>query len=213
MAVQHWCWIVYLSAAACSPQRYLSKAVHKAENDFKDHIGFVLYDPEKRQVMYDHQGDHYFTPASNTKIFTLYASLQLLGDSIPALRYQQRNDSLIFWGTGNPGFLYENTAREHKVYDFLKTHPQKLFFSPDNFQTEYLGPGWSWDDYNETYQIEKTPFPIYGNLVTVRKVRSGFVTAPSVFIYTISDSLPGERSSLLRGIDANTATFHPGKGI
>ena len=211
MAVQRWCWIVYVAVCSCSSQRYLSIAVHQAEKDFKDHIGFVLYDPGQQKLMYNHQGDRYFTPASNTKIFTLFASLQLLGDSVPALRYVQRNDSLIFWGTGDPGFLYENTSRENRVYDFLKTTSLNLFFSSSNFQTEYFGPGWSWDDYNESYQVEKTSFPMYGNRVSVKRTGTAFMSRPDVFSYTISDSVKNERSTITRGIDSNVLTFRPGK--
>lgn len=210
MAVSRWYWIAYLAACSCSSQRYLTTAVRQAEKDFKDHIGLVLYDPAQRKLMYDRQGDRYFTPASNTKIFTLFASLQLLGDSVPALRYVQRNDSLIFWGTGDPGFLYENTASENRVYDFLKATPSKLFFSPGNFQTEYFGPGWSWDDYSESYQVEKTSFPIYGNRVSVKRTGTVFISSPDVFSYTVSDSIKKERSTITRGIDSNVLTFRPG---
>ncbi len=211
MAAQRWYWIVYVAVCSCSSQRYLTIAVHQAEKDFKDHIGLVLYDPAQRKLMYDHQGDRYFTPASNTKIFTLFASLQLLGDSVPALRYVQRNDSLIFWGTGDPGFLYENTSRENRVYDFLKTTPLNLFFSSSNFQTEYFGPGWSWDDYAESYQVEKTSFPMYGNRVSVRRNGTAFISHPDIFTYTISDSVEKVRSMITRGIDSNALTFRPGK--
>ena len=211
MAMPRWCWIICIVAGACSSQRYLTTAVHQAEMDFKDHIGLVLYDPAQRKLMYDHQGDRYFTPASNTKIFTLFASLQLLGDSIPALRYVQRNDSLIFWGTGDPGFLYEKTSRENRVYDFLKTTPLNLFFSSSNFQSEYFGPGWSWDDYAESYQVEKTSFPMYGNRVNVRRNGTAFISHPDIFTYTISDSVEKVRSMITRGIDSNALTFRPGK--
>ncbi len=204
-------WLMGLVFCGCSSRQYFSKPIHQAEKDFKDHIGFVVYDPVKQKTLYSHQGDRYFTPASNTKIFTYYASLVVLGDSIPGLRYVQRSDSLIFWGTGDPSFLYQDTYRESRVYDFLKDTPAKLFFSSSNFDTEYYGPGWAWDDYNEYYQVERTPFPIYGNLATVMKVNGKFKSLPDVFTYIKSDSSRDQRSRMVRAVDSNALTFSPGK--
>jgi len=43
--------------------------------------GFVLYDPAADSVLHDMDGDKYFTPASNTKILALYASINTLPDT------------------------------------------------------------------------------------------------------------------------------------
>src|SRR3982751_6022778 len=139
-----WCVLVVLLAGACTPNKYLSKSFSQTESQFQDHVGFVLYDPAAGKTIFDHQGERYFTPASNTKIFTLFASLKLLGDSIPALRYVASNDSVIFWGTGHPGFLYDDAWQDSVVYNFLKSRQEPLFFSSSNFQAEVFGPGWSW---------------------------------------------------------------------
>ena len=81
--------------------------------------GFVLYDPEADSTLYDRDGSRYFTPASNMKIFTLYASLKALPDTLPSLRYTAQNDTLRFRGTGDPAFLNPN-FEPNGVYDFLK---------------------------------------------------------------------------------------------
>src|SRR6201996_6367440 len=63
-----------------------------------DHFtGFALYDLDKQQMIYELNSDKYFTPASNTKLFTYYTCLKMLHDSVPALKYVVHNDSLIFW--------------------------------------------------------------------------------------------------------------------
>lgn len=214
MSLRPWFWcFLCLTASACSTHRYFSVPVHQAEKDFKDHIGLVVYDPVTHKTIYEHQGDRYFTPASNIKILTFYTALRVLGDSIPALRYEQRNDSLVLWGTGDPSFLYENTYPESKTYNFLKNHPGKLFFSSSNFQTKLLGPGWAWDDYDEPYQVERTPFPVYGNLATVRKMNGGFLTVPRGFTVTTGDSAVNSKgkATLSRGMDSNQLTYSPGK--
>src|SRR5690606_1645033 len=72
----------------------------------KHYYGFSLYDLDEKEFVFGYNEDKHFTPASNTKVFTLLASLKLIGDSIPGLAYVERGDSLIFWGTGDPTFLH-----------------------------------------------------------------------------------------------------------
>ena len=135
--------------------------------------GFALYDPEKKKMLYQYDADKYFTPASNTKIFTLYTSLEILRDSIPALKYIVKNDSLIFWGTGDPSFLHSKLADNQRVISFLKNRKEQLFFSSSNFLDKRFGAGWAWDDYPYSFQAEKSPFPIHGNIVLFRSSLDG----------------------------------------
>src|SRR3954464_13645346 len=50
------------------------------------HIGISIYDPLKKKYLYNHNGDRYVPPASNTKIITCYAIMKHLGDSLIGLR-------------------------------------------------------------------------------------------------------------------------------
>ncbi|AMM52811.1 peptidase S13 [Rufibacter sp. DG15C] len=127
-------------------------------------VGFALYDPELKQMVVEHNADKYFVPASNTKLFTFYASLKMLGDSIPALKYVVRGDSLIFWGTGDPTFTHMD-VKNSLAYDFLKNRKEKLYYLEAPFESEPFAPNWSWDDYNYYYQPERSVFPIHGNVV------------------------------------------------
>jgi D-alanyl-D-alanine carboxypeptidase/D-alanyl-D-alanine-endopeptidase (penicillin-binding protein 4) len=206
-----WCVLIVVLASACAPNKYLSNSFRQTEQTFQDHVGFVLYDPASKKTIFDHQGERYFTPASNTKIFTLYASLKLLGDSIPALRYVAANDSLVFWGTGHPGFLYGETWQDTVVYNFLKARTEPLFFSSSNFQTETFGPGWSWDDYMYYFQVERTSLPVYGNLGKVKKSGSAFLADPPVFDFAINSlTTPGKTSTMVRGKESNLLTYRQG---
>jgi len=133
-----------------------------------DHFtGFALYDCEKKEMIYSQNEDKYFTPASNTKLFTFYTALEMLGDSIPALKYVIKGDSLIFWGTGDPS-LYRKDFNSDRVHFFLKQAPQKLFLAYDNYQGNFYGRGWPYGDYDAYYQAEINAFPFAGNLVTFR---------------------------------------------
>ena len=109
--------------------------------------------------------DNYFIPASNTKLFTFYTGLKILGDSVPALQYRISGDSLIFSGTGDPSFLNKDLPKS-EVLKFLKESQQKLYYQPHSTTTTNLGPGWAWDDYNDYYSAERSEFPIYGNVAS-----------------------------------------------
>ncbi|HZY36035.1 MAG TPA: D-alanyl-D-alanine carboxypeptidase [Mucilaginibacter sp.] len=131
-----------------------------------DHFtGFALYDMDNQKMIWSQNADKFFTPASNTKLFTFYACLNMLGDSVPALKYVIHNDSLIFWGTGDPSFLHSD-LNGSKGFNFLKNSGKKLFFSSGNFSGTFYGDGWAWDDYNDYYQAEINGLPIEDNVAT-----------------------------------------------
>ncbi len=205
--------LIAFLAAACNPQRLVLKTLRETETKFQDHTGFALYDPVKKKALIDFNSAQYFTPASNTKIFTFYTSLQLLGDSIPSLKYIQRNDSLIFWGMGDASFLFPNVFQNDKVFQFLKSRPEKLFISTANFQTEPLGPGWAWDDYPYDYSSERSPFPIYGNLIKIKKKPDqSLEVLPTYFSkYLTKSNKLHDDEEIIREINSNQLNYHAGK--
>jgi D-alanyl-D-alanine carboxypeptidase/D-alanyl-D-alanine-endopeptidase (penicillin-binding protein 4) len=144
-------------------------------------VGFSLYDPVKKEFLYSFQDDRYFTPASNTKIFTLFASLKTLGDSIPGLKYIQNEDSLIIWGTGDPSFLYKNCFSESKIYDFLRNAEQPLYVAGATLPVARFGAGWAWDDYTDYYSPERSALPIYGNIFSIGRRGDSLGVAPRFF--------------------------------
>ncbi|MDB5136168.1 MAG: peptidase [Mucilaginibacter sp.] len=139
----------------------------------KDHFtGFALYDMDSKKMIYELNADKYFTPASNTKLFTFYTCLKMLGDSIPALKYITRNDSLIFWGTGDPSFLHSDLKGINGL-NLLKNANTKLFFSTGQYQNDFYGAGWAWDDYNDYYQAEITELPVEDNVAVIYADKNG----------------------------------------
>lgn len=126
--------------------------------------GFMLYDPAEGKTLYEYNADKYFTPASNTKILTLYTCLRTIGDSISSLQYSRQGNLLVFWGTGDPSFLNPHLTQNPQVFNFLKNSREQLLFCPANFKDKRYGSGWMWDDNFYDYQAEKTPLPIYSNV-------------------------------------------------
>lgn len=156
---------------SCSPARHVSREL-RTKPTYVDHFtGVALYDPVRQRMLVQHNADKPFVPASNTKLVSFYAGLLVLPDSLPALRYSIRQDSLIFWGTGNPLLLHPDLP-DTTVLAFLRNRPEKLFFSATNYTGPRFGPGWAWDDYNGDYSPELAPLPVYGNVVRFQNNKS-----------------------------------------
>ena len=161
------CFIYPNHADAGHIKKRKIKKLFKRSVILNDHFtGFALYDLDDKKMIYEQNADKYFTPASNTKLFTFYTCLKMLGDSIPALKYVIHNDSLIFWGTGDPSFLHSN-LKGTKGFEFLKNNHKHLFFASGSYTNDFYGAGWAWGDYNDYYQAEINELPVEGNAALI----------------------------------------------
>lgn len=174
--------ITLLLFAACSPKKSLiSKTFNEQlssafyQNQF---TGILVVDANTKDTIYNLDSHKYFIPASNTKIFTLFAALKTLPAQIPALRYIEINDSLYFEGTGDPSFLHP-FLKDSTALKFLQRH-NNLVYTTNYFGDEKYGPGWAWDDYQWYYSPEKNDLPIHGNVVMTSN-NSGLNVSPSYF--------------------------------
>ncbi len=126
-------------------------------------VGVVLADAGTGEILFAQNDTKYFTPASNMKLFSFYAGLKLLPDSLPSLRYFSRGDTLFFQGTGDPTFLHGDVP-SRRAFNFLQKAPGVLA-SCDIACSPPYGPGWPWDDFGYYFQPERGAFPIYGHTV------------------------------------------------
>ena len=133
-----------------------------ADNYFQ---GLLVYDPVTKDTLYSHNSQKYFTPASNTKIITLYTSLKTLPDSIPALKYIVKNDTLYMEGTGDPTLLHSYFG-DSTTIQFAKNYKNVSLYL-NNFEESRYGPGWAWEDYDLYFSPERNSLPLYGNVVTI----------------------------------------------
>lgn len=157
-----------LAWQACSPShaigRFAEKELFEQPGIQSAQVGITVYDPVKASYLYNWQGDKYFVPASNTKLFTLYAGLKYLGDSLVGIRYRQTDTALFLVPSGDPTLLHPDFSRQ-PVIDFLKSTKKNIYLTDANWQEKALGRGWAWDDYNDDYMSERSPLPVYGNLI------------------------------------------------
>jgi D-alanyl-D-alanine carboxypeptidase/D-alanyl-D-alanine-endopeptidase (penicillin-binding protein 4) len=156
-------FICVLTLSGCSVSHYLKRELKHSTVLSQQHTGISIQNLNEKKELAAYQSNKYYNPASNTKLFSYYAGLCALGDSIPGLEYLEWGELLIIRGTGDPSLLHPDLPHS-KVYDFLKSRKEPIFFTPYNFENKRFGPGWAWGDYNDYYQPEVSPMPVYGNI-------------------------------------------------
>ncbi len=154
---------------SCTSPRYLGRTTipdrfleDPAISD--THVGIAVYDTERREYIYAYNSDKFFVPASNVKLLTLYAGLKYLGDSIPGIQYFKSNDTVFLYPTGDPTFLLMDFPVQ-PVFEFLQQCDKPIAFIEPEWNTGALGYGWPWNFYLNYYMTERSPFPVYGNVV------------------------------------------------
>jgi D-alanyl-D-alanine carboxypeptidase/D-alanyl-D-alanine-endopeptidase (penicillin-binding protein 4) len=171
--IPHCLLLILLSA--CGPGRYISKQssqfILSDSNFTAAHVGISIYDPSSNKYLYEHQAEKYFIPASNTKLYTCYAAMKHLGDSLVGANIKFISDFVIVNGAADPTFLHPGFSSQ-PLFEMMKSK-KTVWLATVGWETKPLGFGWSWDDYNSDYMAERSPFPMYGNVVN-------FSYAPSI---------------------------------
>ncbi|MEP6749195.1 MAG: D-alanyl-D-alanine carboxypeptidase [Bacteroidota bacterium] len=181
-----------LILCSCSVQKKIGIAAKENLLNTPDlasaHIGISIYEPATSKYWYNYQGNKFFTPASNTKIFTCYAGMKYLGDSLTGLAYAENNNDVFIQGTGDPTLLHPE-YKNQPVISFLQHTNKNIFIVDNNWKENAWGAGWSWDDYNSNDMAERSALPVYGN--TIKFIQTQTVeeftdlnNKPQITIYT-----------------------------
>jgi D-alanyl-D-alanine carboxypeptidase/D-alanyl-D-alanine-endopeptidase (penicillin-binding protein 4) len=176
-------FLILTSLFSCSRTRW-NHSFHKSPLS-KLASGILIQDLNTGKVIFSHQADQFFMPASNAKLATFLMAKSFLGDSIPSFAYLENRDTLFFWGTGDPTQLnpsFKNTS----LIDNLSKCTKVLVYCVPQKEIAPLGSGWSWDDYNDSYSAEISSLPLYGNLVGFSVKNQNWETAPRYFKSAIS---------------------------
>jgi serine-type D-Ala-D-Ala carboxypeptidase/endopeptidase (penicillin-binding protein 4) len=202
-----------LTLLSCSVQKQIAKSAK--ENVLSSpalqtaHVGISIYEPAANKYWYNYQGDHYFVPASNTKIPTCYAAMKYLGDSLIGLRYaldiHDVDTGFVIKPAADPTFLHPD-FKNQPVFNFLNNQQAKFFWKFTKKEFEALGSGWSWNDYQESYMAERSVFPIYGNIVKIIQRDFDYYAVPKYFTNKVGLS-SGLKQPIERVIGGNIFYF------
>lgn len=175
------------------------------------HVGFVLLDEKSGKYIAEYNADKYFIPASNTKLFTTYAALKYLKDSLPGFYQRETKDTLYLKPNGDPTFLNRD-FKEQKVFDkILNTTKTVVIEKAPSRGVTRLGNGWAWANYQSSGMSERTVMPIYANEARFRISGDSVIAFPRYFQRSIqvSGDIAGKRVNVSRSMDDNTFTAIP----
>ncbi|MGB6370896.1 MAG: D-alanyl-D-alanine carboxypeptidase [Atribacterota bacterium] len=130
-------------------------------NQFPGFSGVLIKDLNTQEVLFSHNEDKLFTPASLTKIFTLLAALEIFDEgqhAYPTSFYfsstvpGEINGDLYVVGSGDPTQSPEVIRKiaDDLVQKFsIKCISGDIVLDNSKFSPEeFLGRGWMWDDKN-----------------------------------------------------------------
>jgi len=128
------------------------------------HVGVLVVSLDDGRVIYQRNADKLFLPASNMKLFTAAAALDLLG---PEFRFTTRvegsrppdaNDGidLLLRGSGDPTLTRDHLAAlaQQVVREYGKTSVRSLALCVAGGSEPHLPPTWEWDDLTWYYAAE-----------------------------------------------------------
>jgi serine-type D-Ala-D-Ala carboxypeptidase/endopeptidase (penicillin-binding protein 4) len=171
--------------ASCSVSKQISKSANADIFSNKElstaHIGISIFDPATGNYLYNHQGDKYFIPASNTKIPTCYVAMKYLGDSLTGWFVKETAETLYIKPNGDPTFLHPD-FKQQKLFDLLVNTKKPVSLETiQNPKFERMGFGWTWSDYSASYMPERSIMPIYGNIVKFEMKKDLIAVTPKYF--------------------------------
>ncbi len=153
--------------------------------------GLVVMEANTGKLIYDNNGDKYFTPASNVKILAFYTGTKLLPEAVPTLKYILQNDTIYAEGTGDPSWLHPY-FKDSTAIKFLQDY-NNIALHLTNSSEEKYGPGWAWEDYHFYFSPEKGPLPLYGNVTTISNNNELQVSPPYFSDKVLEEENPVQR--------------------
>ena len=193
-------FLLALALESCSTARGLNREFDRALMEplaSGQHTGILLVDAQTGDTLFTHNAKKYFTPASNTKLFTFYAALKTLPARIPALKYGFRGDTLLVAGAGDPSALHPEFM-DRTALKFLRRHTL-IALANRNLEDAPWGPGWAWDDYDQYYSAPRSAFPVYGNVLWMSAEADSLRVRPEL----LRDSLQPRPGGFARAPERN----------
>ena len=169
------CTNVYSQISSKKIDRWISKN----ENLKNSVVSIAVKQLDKKKRISGININTFMTPASNTKILTVFGSISA-GDTIPSIKYRISNDTLRISPTGYP-FIAHPKYDDADLEKFIKSFSHIVYHKPSSDIDKY-GPAWAWDDFKYYYQAERSEMPIYGNVIQIVKLSDDSIkVSPDIF--------------------------------
>ena len=157
----------------------IDRWVSKNENLKNSIVSIAVKQLDKKKKISGININTFMTPASNTKILTVFGSISA-GDTIPSIKYRISSDTLRISPTGYP-FIAHPKYDDADLEKFIKSFSHIVYHKPSSDIDKY-GPAWAWDDFKYYYQAERSEMPIYGNVIQIVKLPNDSIkVSPDIF--------------------------------
>jgi D-alanyl-D-alanine carboxypeptidase/D-alanyl-D-alanine-endopeptidase (penicillin-binding protein 4) len=99
----------------------------------------------------------------------------------------------------------------------LQAEKKSIYIAHQNWQDEALGSGWSWNDYDQSYMAERSPMPVYGNVLEWAQEVTDSTKPPLIYStpeinWSVDFSDDSSRSfDVKRDIGSNHYTLYQGR--
>ena len=162
----------------------IDRWVSKNENLKNSIVSIAVKQLDKKKKISGININTFMTPASNTKILTVFGSISA-GDTIPSIKYRISSDTLRISPTGYP-FIAHPKYDDADLEKFIKSFSHIVYHKPSSDIDRY-GPAWAWDDFKYYFQAERSEMPIYGNVIQIVKLSNDSIeVSPDIFKMTLN---------------------------
>ena len=162
----------------------IDRWVSKNENLKNSIVSIAVKQLDKKKKISGININTFMTPASNTKILTVFGSISA-GDTIPSIKYRISSDTLRISPTGYP-FIAHPKYDDADLEKFIKSFSHIVYHKPSSDIDRY-GPAWAWDDFKYYFQAERSEMPIYGNVIQIVKLPDDSIeVSPDIFKITLN---------------------------
>ncbi|MCY7282630.1 MAG: D-alanyl-D-alanine carboxypeptidase/D-alanyl-D-alanine-endopeptidase, partial [Cyanobacteria bacterium CAN_BIN43] len=132
--------------------------------------GILVQTLGDRQTLYAQDAERFFIPASNLKLLTTAAALEVLGDryTIRTSVYQVHSDQVILRivGRGDPSLTdAELSQLAQQIRDRHITQIDQLIADDSYFQGDAVNPTWEWEDIQSGYGAPVNSLILNQNLI------------------------------------------------
>ncbi len=159
--------------------------------------GVAVISLKDGKLIYEHNGDHLFTPASNMKVYTTAVALDLLGadyrwrtsvysENQPDVNGIIRGD-VILYGRGAPDLISANRNENHNSLEHLakalvargiKRIEGNIVGDESYFRGDPIGQGWQWNDLQWYFGAEASALTVNANSVEISITSSSNLNEP-----------------------------------
>ncbi|WP_030007589.1 D-alanyl-D-alanine carboxypeptidase/D-alanyl-D-alanine-endopeptidase [Picosynechococcus sp. NKBG042902] len=172
------------SQETCDLSGTISQILQRPEQQ-QTQWGIAIQDPQTENLLFEHQADTFFVPASNQKLLTTAAALVSFG---PNYQYQTpiytvgtapNLEKLIIRGVGDPSLTTEKlTTALSQLSQQQIHHIDQVILDSSHFPEPGVNPTWEWSDLSFYYGVPITSLMLNENAVvlTVFPTESGQTT-------------------------------------